>query len=152
MGGVLTMELVHRIEPEPDQPAIVMAGPGETLTFGRLRAQANRLAHLLRASGLKRGDHFAIFMENHPRYLECGTAGGRSGLYFATVNCFLTVAEVAYILSNSESQVLITSQSCRAVALEAMRECPKVRLCLVVDGAGEGDAVRNLDEATASFP
>jgi long-chain acyl-CoA synthetase len=146
------MELVHRIEPEPDQPAIVMAGSGETLTFGRLRAQANRLAHLLRAAGLRRGDHFAIFMENHPRYFECGTAGARSRLYFTNVNCFLTAAEVAYILNNSESQVLITSQSRRAVALEALRECPKVRLCLVVDGPSESDAVRNLDEAVAALP
>ena len=115
-----------------------MAGSGETLTHGRLRTRVNKLAHLLRAAGLRRGDHFAIFMENHPRYLECGTAGARSGLYFTNVNCFLTAAEVAYILNNSESQVLITSQSRRAVALEALRECPNVRLCLVVDGAGPG--------------
>jgi long-chain acyl-CoA synthetase len=146
------LELVHRIEPNPDQPAIIMAGSGETLTHGRLRARTNRLAHLLRATGLRRGDHFAIFMENHPRYIECGMAGGRSGLYFTNVNCFLTAAEVAYILNNSESQVLITSQSRRAVALEALRECPKVRLCLVVDGRGESDSVRNLDEAVAGLP
>ncbi len=146
------MELIQRAELNPDQPAMIMAGSGETLTFGRLRARANQLAHLLRATGLRRGDHFAIFMENHPRYLECGTAGARSGLYFTNVNCFLTAAEVAYILNNSKSQVLITSQSRRAVALEALRECPKVRLCLVVDGPGEGDAVRNLDEAVAGLP
>jgi long-chain acyl-CoA synthetase len=38
------------------------------------------------------------------------------------------------------------------VALEALRECPKVRLCLVVDGPSESDAVRNLDEAVAALP
>ena len=69
------MEFIHRPEPDPNQPAVVMAGSGETLTHGGLRARVNRLAHLLRAAGLRRGDHFAIFMENHPRYIECGRAG-----------------------------------------------------------------------------
>jgi long-chain acyl-CoA synthetase len=146
------MEFSHRPEPDPNRPAVVMAGSGETLTHGRLRARVNKVAHLLRAAGLKRGDHFAIFMENHPRYIECGRAGGRSGLYYTNVNCYLTPGELAYILNNSQSQVLITSQSHRSVALEALRDSPKVRLCLVVDGPGEGDAVRSLDEAAAGLP
>jgi long-chain acyl-CoA synthetase len=91
-------------------------------------------------------------MENHSRYIECGRAGGRSGLYYTNVNCYLTPGELAYILNNSQSQVLITSQLHRAVALEALRDCPKVRLCLVVDGPGQGDVVRGLDEATAGLP
>jgi long-chain acyl-CoA synthetase len=78
--------------------------------------------------------------------------GGRSGLYYTNVNCYLTPGELAYILNNSQSQVLITSQSHRAVALEALRACPKVRLCLAVDGPGQGDAVRSFDEAAAGLP
>jgi long-chain acyl-CoA synthetase len=78
--------------------------------------------------------------------------GARSGLYYTSVNSYLTPGELAYILNNSLSQVLITSQSHIAVADEALRDCPRVKLCLVVDGPSEGDAVRNLDEATAAFP
>ena len=37
-----------------DQPAIVMARSGETITYRELEACSNRLAHLLRAIGLKR--------------------------------------------------------------------------------------------------
>ena len=65
-----------------DQPAIVMARSGETIVYREFEARANRLAHLLRAIGLKRLDHYAIFMENHPRYVECCAAGERSGLYY----------------------------------------------------------------------
>ena len=65
-----------------DQPAVVMAGSGETVTYRELEARSNRLAHLLRAVGLKRLDHYAIFMENHPRFFDCCAAGERSGLYF----------------------------------------------------------------------
>jgi long-chain acyl-CoA synthetase len=48
--------------------------------------------------------------------------------------------------------VLITSEERREVALQALRDCPKVELLLVVDGPGEGERVRNLGEATAEFP
>ena len=61
-----------------DQPAIVMGRSGETITYRELEARSNRLAHLLRAIGLKRLDHYAIFMENHPRFIECCAAGERS--------------------------------------------------------------------------
>jgi long-chain acyl-CoA synthetase len=134
------------------QPAIIMAGSGETVTYRELEARSNRLAHLLRAAGLKRRDHYAVLMENHPRFIECDAAGERSGLYYTNVNSFLTARELAYIVSNSLSKVLITSQARRKVALEALRECPNVELCLIVDGPGEGARVRNLDEATAEFP
>src|SRR5271163_1128568 len=139
-------------EARTDQPAIVMGRSGETITYRELEARSNRLAHLLRAIGLKRLDHIAIFMENHPRYVECGAAGHRSGVYYTNVNSFLTARELAYIVNNSLSKALITSQAKREVALEALRDCPNVHLCLVVDGPGEGARIRNLDEATTEFP
>src|SRR5271154_4883708 len=113
-------------------PAIIMAQSGEMITHGELEARANKIAHLLRAVGLNRGVHCAIFMENHPRRIECGMAGERAGLYYTGVNSYLTPGELAYIVNNSLSQVLITSQSHLAVARQAVRECPRVKLCLVV--------------------
>ena len=46
----------------PNKIAFVMASTGETVTYGELEARTNRLAHLLRANGLNRFDHYAIFM------------------------------------------------------------------------------------------
>lgn len=142
------LHAVHRA----DQPAVIMAESGETITYRELEARSNRLAHLLRAAGLKRLDHYAIFMENHPRYVECCAAGERAGLYYTAVNSFLTASELAYIVNNSLSRVLITSQANREVALAALRDCPKAELVLIVDGPGAGERVRNLGEATAEFP
>jgi long-chain acyl-CoA synthetase len=136
----------------PDQPAIVMARSGETITYRELDERSNRLAHLLRAAGLKRGDHYAVFMENHPRLIECDAAGARAGLYFTNVNSFLTAGELAYIVNNSLSKVLITSQAKREVALAAMAECPNVELCLVADGPRHGERIKNLEETTALYP
>ena len=82
----------------PDRPAVIMAGSGEILTYGELERRSNKLAHLLRANALKRLDHFAIFMENNSRYVECCAAGERAGLYYTCINSYLTPDELAYIV------------------------------------------------------
>src|SRR3979411_970036 len=123
----------------PLQPAFIMAATGETVTYRELDARSNRLAHLLRRRGLKRLDHYSIFMENNNRYLEACGAGERSGLYYTCVNSYLTASELAYILTNSESRILITSVAKLDVAREALQQGPKVELCIVADGAGEDE-------------
>ena len=124
----------------PLQPAFIMAASGEAVTYRELEARSNRLAHLLRNLGLKRLDHYAIFMENNSRYLEACGAGERSGLYYTCVNSYLTPSELAYIVNNSQSRVLITSVAKLDVAREALKECPKVELCIVADGAARATA------------
>ncbi|MFZ9379012.1 MAG: AMP-binding protein, partial [Burkholderiaceae bacterium] len=66
----------------PDRAAFIMASTGATVSYAAFEMRSNRLAHLLRAQGLKRLDHYAIFMENNDRYLESCAAGERCGLYY----------------------------------------------------------------------
>ena len=126
----------------PLQPAFIMASTGEAVTYRELDARSNRLAHLFRKRGLKRLDHYSIFMENNSRYLEACGAGERSGFYYTCVNSYLTAGELAYILTNSQSRILITSKLKLDVAREALKECPKVELCIVADGDGRKRAHR----------
>lgn len=136
----------------PLQPAFIMANSGEAVTYQDLEARANRIAHLLRGLGLKRLDHYCVFMENNARYFESVAAGERSGLYCTCVNSFLTAEELAYIVNNSESQVLITSMAKLDVARAALPQCPKVKLCIVADGPGESDMIVGLEKAVAGLP
>src|SRR6266699_2572146 len=136
----------------PLQPAFIMANSGEAVTCAELEARSNRLAHLLRNRGLKRLDHYAIFMENNSRYLETCGAGERSGLYFTCVNSYLTASELAYIVNNSESRVLFTSMAKLDIAREALKQCPRVELCIVVDAASESERIVSLREATSDLP
>src|SRR5215813_15151048 len=115
----------------PLQPAFIMANSGEAVTYRELEERSNRLAHLFRERGLRRLDHYSIYMENNSRYLEACGAGERAGLYYTCVNSFLTPGELAYILNNSQSRVLITSVAKLDIAREALKECPKVELCVV---------------------
>ncbi|MEY9915416.1 long-chain acyl-CoA synthetase [Bradyrhizobium japonicum] len=136
----------------PLQPAFIMAATGEAVTYRELDARSNRLAHLFREHGLKRLDHYSIFMENNSRYLEACGAGERSGLYYTCINSFLTPGELAYLLVNSQSKILITSVAKLDIAREAIKACPDIKLCIVADGPGESDRIVGLAEVTADLP
>ena len=135
----------------PDRAAVIMAASGEVITYRDYEARANRLARHLRALGLGPLDHYSIFMENNARYLDGCAAGERAGLYYTCVNSYLTVEELAYILDNSRSRVLITSQAKREVALAAVAMTPRIVQTIIVDGPGGAPNVVNLDEAVGSL-
>jgi len=62
---------VKRCLAEPDrfEGHFDIGGP-DVLSYRELDQRSNQLAHLLRAHGLARLDHYSIFMENDERYLE----------------------------------------------------------------------------------
>jgi len=112
----------------PNRAAVIMASTGAVLTYAELEARSNRLAHFLRGEGLSRLDHYAIFMENNDRYVECCAAGARAGLYYTCVNSYLKADELAYILNNSLSRIVITSRAKRETVREALARTPDPRV------------------------
>ncbi|MFP4514187.1 MAG: AMP-binding protein, partial [Acidimicrobiales bacterium] len=135
----------------PDRPAVVMGDSGEVITFGQLDQRSNQLAHLLRQAGLHRGDHIALLMENHPRFLEVVWAALRSGLYITAVNSHLTAEEVTYIVDDCEAQVLVTSAQLAKVAGDLRwDELPRIHTRLMVDGTIDG--FQPYEDAIASHP
>jgi acyl-CoA synthetase (AMP-forming)/AMP-acid ligase II len=105
----------------PDKIAYVMAETGQTVTYRELERTSNQGAHLFRALGLKRGDHIAILLENHPRFLQICWAAQRSGLYFTAISWRLQQSEVEYIVNNCEARVFITSHA-RASVVEPLAD------------------------------
>ncbi|MDO9487893.1 MAG: AMP-binding protein, partial [Sphingomonadaceae bacterium] len=100
----------------PDKPAIIMAGSGETVTYAQLEAESNRIAQLLRAHGLKRGDAIAILMENGPHYLPICWGAQRAGLIFTCVSTKLGLDEARYIVEDSGSKVIFASPGLAPIA------------------------------------
>ncbi len=78
-----------RASSEPSR-AVVMAGSGTVVTYGELEERSRRLAQLLRAAGLRPGDHLAVLLENDPRYFDVFWAATRAGLYCAPINYWPT--------------------------------------------------------------
>jgi long-chain acyl-CoA synthetase len=142
---------VHAKE-QPDKPAIIMGRSGEMVTYAQLDARSSQLAHLWRSAGLRRGDHVAVMMENHPRYFEVVWAALRSGLYITPINSFLSPAEAAYILNDSGSRSLVTSSAKGDVVSQLTGEnaVPAVETRLVIGGSLHG--LTGYEEAIAQYP
>ena len=136
----------------PDQPAIIMAGSGETVTFGEYEDRANRAAHLLRDAGLRRGDHVAVFIENSPVMLEIEAGAERTGLYFTLINTHLGADEVAYIVANSQSKALFSSAAKREVAEAAAANSPGLKRMFMTGDGPLPDGWESYDALAASFP
>jgi long-chain acyl-CoA synthetase len=120
----------------PDKIAAVMAGTGETVSYGELERRSAQLAHVLHDGGLRPGDVVALLTENSLRALEVYWAALRSGLYITAVNYRLKPDEVAYIVNDSGAAALIVSaeQAATATAVQA----PAVKLRLAFGGAVPG--------------
>jgi len=89
--------------------AVIHAETGEVMSWRALDERSNQVANLLRALGLRPGDHLSLMMENHLQYFEVAWAAFRSGLYITCINRYLTPEEAAYIVEDSGSKVLIAS-------------------------------------------
>ena len=128
------------VEKFPEKPAVVMARSGETVSYGELEGRSNQLARLLRETGLREGDHIAVFMENHARYLEVVWGGLRSGLYVTAINSFLTPPELAYIVNDCGAAALVTSRAKAELVseLDGENATPAIHTRLMTDDAIDG--------------
>ena len=122
----------------PDKPALVMAETGWTQTFAELDSAANRLSRLLRSVGLQPGDHIALCLENHPRYLEILWGCEYAGLIYTAASSRLTTDELAYIVNDCGARVYITSRYKSESAAELLTTTPAVELRLMLDGVIDG--------------
>ncbi|TJZ56840.1 o-succinylbenzoate--CoA ligase [Streptomyces piniterrae] len=82
-----------------------------TITYAELCERTTRLAHALRARGVRRGDRIAYLGPNHPCYLETLFAAGILGAVFVPLNTRLAGPEIAYQLADSGAKVLIHDPS-----------------------------------------
>ncbi len=134
----------------PDKPAYIMAASGEVVTYRQLDDASNRIARLLWDAGLRPGDGIAIFMENHPRFLEICWAAQRSGLYYTPISSRLTAAEVAYITHDCGARAFFTSRAKADTARAAREGMGRVERFLCTDADIEG--FEHLAEAVAACP
>ncbi|APV37642.1 acyl-CoA synthetase [Acinetobacter soli] len=105
----------------PDKAACIFATTQQVLSYTQMNALANRCAHLFRQHGLKRGDVVSILLENSIDIFTVAWGAQRSGLYLTAISCKTSAKDLAYILDNSESKMLIVSECLVDTALEALK-------------------------------
>src|SRR5262245_54377259 len=89
----------------PRQRAIYFQG--RELTYADLDALANRLARLLIANGIGRGDTVAIFAANSPEYVAAFFGCARIGAALVPINLMFTAEDVDYVLERTRVKALL---------------------------------------------
>ncbi len=99
---------------------------GRDLTYAELDALANRVARLLLAHGIGRGDAVAIFSMNSPEYVATFFGCARIGAALVPINLMFTADDVDYVFEKTRIKALLAEP----VFLDKIRRRPAVSLVM----------------------
>ncbi len=112
-----------------DQPAVEYTrGDGQTasLTFGQLDSRSNRLAIVLAARGLTRGDRLGFYLVNRIEIVDLWIACVKLGVIVVPINVLYKEREIRHILLDAEPVAVVTT-------LMQMTEFPSGAVCWDID-------------------
>ena len=137
---------------EPEHAAVIMGRTGEVITYRMLDEEANRLAHLLRARGLKAGDHLAIVSETTPESMVVLWAAQLAGLIFTPVNYHLAPGEIQHVLDDCGAAAVVASARTAPVVAELDLARVPVLLTTGTDGVAGFEPVADAAAALPTTP
>ncbi|GAA1998418.1 long-chain fatty acid--CoA ligase [Nocardiopsis rhodophaea] len=125
------------------------------LTYEQLGAVTDDVARGLLAIGVAPGDRVAILAETRPEWTVCDLAVGAVGAISVPVYPTNSPEECHWVLSDSESSVLICEDAGQVAKVEQLRaELPRLRHIVVLDGEASGaitlDALLERGSATTT--
>ena len=152
IGGKLnvTVNCIDRhLANRGDQTAIIWEGDDPSvdkkITYRELHEQVCKLANVLKAQGIKKGDRVCIYMPMIPEASYAMLACARIGAVHSVVFGGFSPDALKDRILNSDCQLLITAdeglRGGRSVPLKsnadiALEQCPNVHTCLVVERTG----------------
>jgi len=102
IGNVIELQACHM----PDKTAVVFGE--KPYSYGVMNAQANRLANALISMGVQRGDRVAMWLPNCFEFLIAFYGILKMGAVALPMNILYKSREIQFLLSNSQSKVIIT--------------------------------------------
>jgi len=128
-------------------------GRVERWTFDHLQAWSNRLANLLLAHGVERGDRVAILLGQRPETAGAHIAVYKLGAVAVPMFTLFGVDAIEYRLADSGAKVLITGREGAGKVAELRGRLADLRRVFSIDGAAEGadDLGREIERASDRF-
>ncbi len=126
---------------DSDRLAILHVRPDgreEAISYGWLRATSNRLANVLRARGVNRGDRVAIFLPQAPEVAAAHMAIYKLAAIVLPIAILFGPDALSYRLQNSAAKALLTNMQGLAKLNQVRGELPDLTCVLSIDGAGDG--------------
>jgi acyl-CoA synthetase (AMP-forming)/AMP-acid ligase II len=125
---VLTETLRKAQKLFPQKYAIVCGG--KRWTYGEFCHRVNRLSHCLKGFGIKKDDKVAILHPNCHTFLEAYYAIPQIGAVSVPINHRLSPREIAFILQDSESKMLIADSMFKNQIDPIRKEIPGIEKIL----------------------
>ncbi|MBM5456596.1 long-chain-acyl-CoA synthetase [Pseudomonas sp. P66] len=129
----------------------------QRLSFAQINAQADRLAHVFHARGLRPGDVCALAMENRPAFFCCWYALAKLGVVVGFVNTQLSGRTLTHSLEAIDAKAIIVGEEILGNFL-ITENLPPLPLWLVEDteqpwsGEVPDQVDTRLNEALAAAP
>ena len=99
----------------PDKAAVVLHPSGAVRTYRDIDEASLRLARVLRARGLGRGDHVAVLLQNQPEFYDVVWAAQRIGCFVTPINWHLAADEAGYIVADCDATALFATRHLASV-------------------------------------
>jgi len=106
-------------------------------TYLEFAQRCSRLASVLAARGVGRGDTVAVMAPNVPALLECHYAVPALGAVLNALNYRLDAATIAFCLEHGEAKVLLMDREFSATVGEALKRVKRPILVVDIDEAYE---------------
>ncbi len=112
---------------------------GDTLSYAELATRVEAAARGLAALDLARGERVAIYLPKRFETVAAMFGTGLAGGVFVPVNPVLKGPQVAHILRDSGSRVLVTSADRLAAVADHLEECHDLHSVVLIDGAAAAE-------------
>jgi long-chain acyl-CoA synthetase len=106
LSGGIALNLAHllqRMARQHPERAAIFNGTQALATYAQWAQRCAHLAQQFEAAGLLPGERVALFMHNHPRYLEVMFGAWWAGLAVVPINAKLHVREAQWIIDNAQA-------------------------------------------------
>lgn len=113
----LTNTLAKHASERPGYDALVL--DGKRITYAELETRTQRAAAFLAQRGISPGDRIAWCGTNHPDFLAAMLAAMRSGIVFVPINWRQKAREIAFILTDSATRLVVTDDAFGQTLAEA---------------------------------
>ena len=133
----------------PDKEAVVFE---ETrLTYAEFNERTNRLSNALLDLGVKRGERVVVICHNSNHYAEAVFAIAKIGAVSTNLNWRLSPKELAFLLDDSEANIVFFSKRFEYLYEPMVKELPKKLKYIAVDGKSD-DSMLDYEELIAKYP
>lgn len=101
--------LRRRVAAHPDKIFLLSEADKRQFTYREFEAAVRRVAGMLAAQGIRKGDVVSLLLPNSVEYVIAYFACWHIGALAGPINSMLKAPEIAYVISNSESRLLLVN-------------------------------------------